>query len=451
MSLKPYSEYKDSGVEWLGEIPTAWSVSPLWYLFKRSKRLGTGYEELLSVYRDYGVIPKSSRDDNFNKASDDLSKYQIVGVGDLVINKMKAWQGSVAVSEYDGIVSPAYFVFRALITTDLRFMHYLMRSIPYFQHYASISSGVRPNQWDLDPDLHRLMPVLVPPLSEQTNIATYLDRETAEIDAFIADQEELIDLLTERRTATITRAVTKGLDPNVPMNDSEVEWFGLLPSNWEFVPIKRNISYLTSGSRDWASFYADQGVPFIRIGNLTRGHLNLDMQDTQYVSIPEKTEGQRSRLRKDDVLFSITAYLGSVAVVDDENAGSYISQHVAMVRPLPDKLNSRFLGYCVLSDWGQRQLSEQAYGGTKIQISLGDIKNFKCTIPPRREQDAIVTYLDIETAEFDAAIADAREAIALSKERRAAVISAAVTGKIDVRGLIDPGTIGVEGASVGAA
>jgi len=408
--------------------------------------------EYLSLMANKGVLPYAEKGDVGNKAPEDLTRCKLVTRGDFVINSMNYQIGSYGRSDYSGVCSSVYIVLRSLKNrVDPRFIHRVLQ-IPAFQKHAqTFGNGILEHRKSISWDSLKNHPVPVPSLEVQRSIANYLDRETAETDAFIADQEELIELLSERRTATITRAVTKGLDPNVPMNDSEVEWFGLLPSNWEFVPIKRNISYLTSGSRDWASFYTDQGVPFIRIGNLTRGHLNLDMQDTQYVSIPEKTEGQRSRLRKDDVLFSITAYLGSVAVVDDENAGSYISQHVAMVRPLPDKLNSRFLGYCVLSDWGQRQLSEQAYGGTKIQISLGDIKNFKCTIPPRREQDAIVTYLDIETAEFDAAIADAREAIALSKERRAAVISAAVTGKIDVRGLIDPGTIGVEGASVGAA
>lgn len=455
MSLKPYSEYKDSGVEWLGEIPTAWSVSPLWYLFKRSKRLGTGYEELLSVYRDYGVIPKSSRDDNFNKASDDLSKYQIVGVGDLVINKMKAWQGSVAVSEYDGIVSPAYFVFRALITTDLRFMHYLMRSIPYFQHYASISSGVRPNQWDLDPDLHRLMPVLVPPLSEQTNIATYLDRETAEIDAFIADQEELIDLLTERRTATITRAVTKGLEPNAPMKDSGVEWLGEVPTRWVVAPLKRHLLGIDQGVSPEASteLADDQSVGVLKAGCVNGG----TFQETQHKRLPEDfAYNSKILVNVGDLLVNRASgspsLVGSAAIVRTGNYKLILSDKIFRLR----------LSSTVFPNYMEKFLNSTVYRiqvlgaisgaeGLANNLPSSALRRFLVPVPPVDEQEKITAYLDRETADIDAAITDAREAIALSKERRAAVISAAVTGKIDVRGLIDPGTIGVEGASVGAA
>lgn len=128
-----------------GAAKLRWEIVPLKYLFRRQKVLGTGDEQLLSIYRDHGVIPKDSRSDNFNKASDDLSKYQVVQRGDLVINKMKAWQGSVAISDLDGIISPAYFVYRPIRDLNLRYAHYLLRSELYFQYYASISTGVRPN------------------------------------------------------------------------------------------------------------------------------------------------------------------------------------------------------------------------------------------------------------------------------------------------------------------
>lgn len=248
MSVKPYLEYKDSGVEWIGKVPKSWEVTPLWTLYRRSKRFGSGDEELLSVYRDYGVIPKSSRDDNFNKASEDLSKYQLVDAGDLVVNKMKAWQGSVAVSDLPGIVSPAYFVFRPQRVMNFRFMHYLMRTNSYFQFYASVSKGVRPNQWDLDPDQHRRLPVLLPTEPEQQAIAGYLDHETAEIDEFIADQEELIKLLNERRVASITLAVTKGLDPSVPVKESGVEWLGTAPNIWTRSKLSRIGIFQESGT-----------------------------------------------------------------------------------------------------------------------------------------------------------------------------------------------------------
>lgn len=175
-----------------------WKAIPLKYVYKRKKGLGHGTEDLLSIYRDYGVVPKNSRTDNFNKASDDLSKYQKVQPGDIVINKMKAWQGSVAVSDYAGIISPAYFIYEPQVEVCSRYIHYLLRSEIYFSYYASISSGVRPNQWDLDPSLFERINLLLPPFDEQKRIADELDRELAEIDGFIADQIKLKKLLKEQ-------------------------------------------------------------------------------------------------------------------------------------------------------------------------------------------------------------------------------------------------------------
>ena len=155
MSFPRYPKYKPSGVEWLGEVPRHWALRPLCALFRRLKRTDFPDEQLLSVYRDFGVVSKDSRDDNFNKASDDLSAYQLVEPGDLVINKMKAWQGSVAVSNLRGIVSPAYFTYFATHTECSRYLHYLMRSLPYIACYQTMSKGIRINQWDLEPVCNR--------------------------------------------------------------------------------------------------------------------------------------------------------------------------------------------------------------------------------------------------------------------------------------------------------
>ena len=226
---KPYPTYRPSDVEWLGEIPEHWRLQPLWTMFRRSKRTGHEKCELLSVYRDYGVVPKSSRDDNFNKPSEDLSTYQLVQHSDLVINKMKAWQGSIAISEHLGIVSPAYHVYVGDHCNDDRYLHHLFRSGPYVAAYQRISKGIRTNQWDLEPEEFSRIEILLPPLAEQHAIAAFLDRETAEIDSLVAKKERLIELLQEKRTALISRAVTKGLDPDVPMKDSGIEWLGEIP------------------------------------------------------------------------------------------------------------------------------------------------------------------------------------------------------------------------------
>lgn len=436
MSFPRYPDYKDSGVEWLGEVPGHWNAVPLWTLYRRTKRTGFAEEELLSVYRDYGVVPKASRDDNFNNASEDLTAYQLVEPGCLAINKMKAWQGSVGISRHRGIVSPAYFIYEPLHSFSSEYMHYLLRSSEYAAAYMMVSKGIRVNQWDLDPQYHSRLPILLPPIPEQSAIAAFLDRETAKIDALVAEQERLIALLKEKRQAVISHAVTKGLDPSVPMKDSGIEWLGKVPAHWDAFPLKRDIAFLTSGSRGWADHYSDNGALFIRIGNLTRDSANLDLSDIQRVNVPDGAEGERTKVIEGDVLFSITAYLGSVAVAPAGLETAYVSQHVALVRLHQEKFIPAWVGYVTLSNIGTAYLGTQGYGGTKVQLSLDDVANLIVTSPPLEEQSAIVAYLDAQTAKFDTLTAEAQRSIELLKEHRSALISAAVTGKIDVRGRV---------------
>ncbi|MFJ3457598.1 restriction endonuclease subunit S [Scandinavium goeteborgense] len=214
--LNPDVPMKDSGVEWLGEVPEHWDTLAISHLFTRIKRTGYNNKELLSVYRDYGVIPKSSRDDNNNKPSEDLSPYQLVKPNDLVMNKMKAWQGSIAISECEGIVSPAYFVYTPkdkLFELALpKYVHYLLRNSLYVTQYLSRSKGIRINQWDLDPDEFRCIELLLPTKEEQLRIFRFLDYTTTTIDTLIEKQLQQIELLKERRTALISAAVTGKID-----------------------------------------------------------------------------------------------------------------------------------------------------------------------------------------------------------------------------------------------
>ena len=238
-TIKPYPEYKNSELDWLGDIPSHWNEMKINHFTKVVSRKNHPKEELLSVYRDYGVILKSSRDDNNNKAGEDLSTYKLVEPGNLVLNKMKTWQGSLGISKNRGIVSPAYITCELKEELfDNRFLHYLLRSERYIYEYNRLSYGVRTDQWDMRYNDFKNTSVFVPPKPEQTAIANFLDSKTAEIQAFIALKEKTIELLKERKTAIINQAVTKGLDPNVEMKDSGIEWLGEIPKHWKVRPIK---------------------------------------------------------------------------------------------------------------------------------------------------------------------------------------------------------------------
>lgn len=196
-------EMKDSGAKWIGMIPSTWNVDTLKYHLRRNEPRNPGNMTVLSLYRELGVIPKDSRDDNHNVTSEDTSKYKYVQVGDFVINKMKAWQGSVAVSDYEGIVSPAYFVYK--FTDNVfhkRYFHYLLRSC-YKDEFMRLSGGIRVGQWDLSSESLDRVAILIPPMAEQQCISTFLDSKCSEIDALTADIQSQIDVLEQYKRSVI--------------------------------------------------------------------------------------------------------------------------------------------------------------------------------------------------------------------------------------------------------
>jgi len=435
LSFPKYPKYKDSGVEWLGEVPEGWSLKPLWTFFRRVKRTGFDEEQLLSVYRDYGVIPKASRDDNFNKPSDDLSVYQLVIPGDLVINKMKAWQGSVAISDHRGIVSPAYFVYEALHAANGRYLHYLMRSIRYITGYLSVSKGIRVNQWDLEPQLHSRMPLILPSSPEQHAIATFLDQETTKIDTLITEQKHLIDLLKEKRQAVISHAVTKGLDPNVKMKDSGVEWLGEVPEHWDVGPLKRHIASVESGTSVNSSDEPaeDEKLGVLKTSCVYRGYFEPNenktviFDDIDRVSCPLKV---------------------GTLIVSRMNAPELIgAAGLVMAAPsnlfLPDRLwqisfsevDARFVHFWTLTKIYRAQVESVCTGTSSSMKNLGQSQfgSFEIAMPPKAEQSVVASFLELETAKIDTLTTEAQRAINLLQERRTALISAAVTGQIDVR------------------
>ena len=224
--MERYELYDYSGFDWLGETPSHWNVLRMCYMFKPVSIKNTSGEINLSVYRDYGVIPTDSRDDNHNVISEDTSNYKLVEKGDFVMNKMKCWMGSLGLSDYRGIVSPSYTVMKPLQPNNHKFTHYLLRSKKYIPQYKRLSYGVREGQWDLRFEDFRELPCLIPPLFEQQQIVSFLDTKTSLIDSLIKKTQRKIELLKEKRTSLINEVVTKGLNPNVEMNDSGIEWIG---------------------------------------------------------------------------------------------------------------------------------------------------------------------------------------------------------------------------------
>ncbi|MFE5836686.1 restriction endonuclease subunit S [Arthrobacter sp. NPDC056493] len=431
---RAYPEYKATGLKWLGEVPASWGVVPLWTLYSRGKSTNFPDEELLSVYRDHGVVPKSSRGDNFNKPSEDLSSYQLVKPGDMVINKMKAWQGSVAISRHRGIVSPAYFVYAGHHGMDDRYLHYLLRSERYITGYLSLSKGIRINQWDLDPTYHSRMPVLVPSLQEQRAIVNLLDRETAQIDELIGKQERLIEMLAEKRQAVITQAVTRGLDPIAPTKPAGIPWLGQIPAHWQVSPVGSCAVLIQTGpfgSQIHAEDYVAGGTPLINPSHLVEGRIAPNLEVA--VSDDKAQELRRHALRTGDVVVARRGELGRNAVSTEQDEGFLCGTGSLLVRL---QTNAYLPEYFSLVFGGQHtrdRLSLQSIGATMDNLNAGLIARLRLVRPPITEQESILQWLSETTDVLDKTTRKAVRSIDLLRERRSALISAAVTGKIDVR------------------
>lgn len=435
MKLKPYPKYKASGVDWVGDVPEGWSLKRLAYLFERKKDVNHVDEELLSVYRDHGVVPKSSRDDNFNKPSDDLSPYQLVNRGDLVLNKMKTWQGSIAISEYRGIVSPAYFVATPKTPMHLRFIHYLLRCQLYIAEYRKLSAGIRPNQWDLDYDHFKNIPALLPSPDEQSEIASFLDRETAKIDTLIAKQEKLIELLKEKRQAVISHAVTKGLDPTASMKPSGVEWLGDVPEHWGLAPLKHLVTMSSGGtpSKDREDYWGGSH-PWASAKDLKVEVLS-DTED--HISNTAIQEGAATLVSPGAVLIVVRGMILLHTLPVTVNAVPMaINQDLKALRA-GSKLLPSYLAL-MLRGLSREILgrTDQAAHGTKA-LRMEDWTGMHVPVPPVEDQRKILQHVENQKQVIDQLIIKAQQAVSLQKEHRTALISAAVTGKIDVRSMMN--------------
>lgn len=439
--MERYAAYKDSGVEWIGKIPEGWEVKKLKYdVLVNPPKEGIDKESSdMVVFLPMEKVKEDGKIDcSIKKPISELySGFTFFRKNDVIIAKItpcfENGKGAL-LNELEtdiGFGSTEFHVLRAKQNICNRFLYYITKSEIFMKTGEAFMSGAA-GQKRVPTDFISDFPLASPSVEEQTAIANYLDRKTAEIDALIAQKQRLIELYQEEKTAIINQAVTQGITPNAKLKDSGIDWLGEIPERWEVAELRRFIRFITSGSRGWAEHYADAGKIFVRIGNLTRNSIDVDLSDIQYVDPPVGTEGERTRIFEGDVLFSITAYIGSVAVATDAIAGAYINQHIALVRPLIDKIFPRYVAYVALSDLGQSQLSGKGYGGTKIQLALDDVKSLLIPAPPLSEQTAIVHHIETETARIDAKIAKTQRIIELQKEYRSALISEAVTGKIKV-------------------
>lgn len=434
--LKPYAEYKDSGLPWLGLVPAHWQIVRSKRLFSARKDLAQPDDPQLSATQAYGVIEQAEFERRSGhrvvKISMHLDKRKHVEKNDFVIS-MRSFQGGIERAWASGAIRSSYVVLKPGPDVDASFFQYLLKSPGYIRALQATGDFIRDGQ---DLNFVNFVRVALPsvPLVEQAAIARFLDWANSRIERAIRAKRKVIALLMEQRHALIQRAVARGLDANVSLTSSGNPWLGDIPGHWRALQVRRVAAFVTSGSRGWASFYSEHGLIFLQSGNLGRS-MSLNLSRIQYVRPPTGAEGERTRVRTDDVLVCITGALtGNVAIVDRElPAAAFVNQHVALVRPAKGVIAPRFLAYVLHSNVGQSQFKTNEYGGTKQGLGLGDVKSVFVPVPPPQEQMAICAHLDAEVAKFSEATIRLEREIERLREYRNRLVADVVTGKLDVR------------------
>lgn len=412
-------EAKSSGIAWIGTIPKCWETDKLKYHLRRNEPRNPGDVVVLSLYRELGVIPKDSRDDNHNVTSEDTSKYKYVRPGDFVINKMKAWQGSVAVSEYEGIVSPAYFVYEFTDDTIFkRYFHYLLRSC-YKDEFMRLSGGIRVGQWDLPADALENTPILIPPMDEQCRIADFLDTKCAEIDALTADIQTQIDTLEQYKRSVITETVTKGLNPNAEMKDSGVFYMAPMNASWRLTKIGYICTKLSRSfvSEDTALICSNKGKVQVRADDLT--------------GIMVSDDNAMQGIRAGDIaIHGMDTWHGAIALSEFDGK---ITRVVHVCDSTEDK---RFIVYYMqhLAFQGVYKLiSNGVRGNTSDFRSWDKVRDIWIAIPKtRQEQEAICDYLDRQCNAVEEVISTKKQQLEVLATYKKSLIFEYVTGKKEV-------------------
>ncbi|MBI1296252.1 restriction endonuclease subunit S [bacterium] len=427
-----HDSYKDSGISWIDEIPSHWMVERAKWLFCKMDRPVRPEDDVVTAFRDGQVtLRKNRRTEGFTNALQEHG-YQGIRRGDLVIHAMDAFAGAIGVSDSDGKSTPVYSVCVPYgnFPVNAHYYAHLLRYMSRSGYIQSLAKGIRERSTDFRFNDFANLFLPIPSKQEQDQIVAFLDEKTAEIDDAIAKKKRLIELLQEQKAILINRAVTQGLDPNVSMRDSGVAWLGQVPAHWEVKRAKHLSSFITSGPRGWATYYADDGSYFLQSGNLNNS-VGIELEKANRVNPPNGAEGKRTKLRNNDVLICVTgANTGRVAIAKIHDNEVYINQHLCLVRSTSQIVPS-YLAYCLHSLVGQTYFLLQQYG-LKEGLGLDDVKNAPVLVPPISEQIAISSFIENTIAQIDELEISVLKQITKLNEFKATLISDAVTGKIKV-------------------
>ncbi len=422
--MERYSEYKDSGVHWLGEIPSHWTTIKSKYLWQEQFSTSeNSSEDLLSVSQYDGITPAKS-----DSRSESLKGYKKVEENDLVINIMLAWMGGLGVSAYNGIVSPAYCIYRLTDGSNPKFMHYLYKTPMYLAEFARHSTGVIPSRWRMYTDDFGQVLTVIPPREEQDAMVAYLDTAIAKIDSAIAQQQKMIDLLNERKQIIINNAVTKGLNPDVKMKDSGVDWIGEICDSWRLYRLKHLLKESLMYGANESAESEDPSYPrYIRITDIDE---NGTLKPDTFRSLPP-LKAEPYLLSKGDILFARSGATAGKTYLFDEDIKACFAGYLIKAQ-VSDMLLPRYLMYYTRSGIYDSWKNSIFIQATIQNIGADKYANLRIPLPTIEEQKDIVDFLNIETGKIDQIVEAHKTLIALLQERKQIIINDVVTGKVKV-------------------
>lgn len=437
--LRPYPEYKDSGLPWLGPVPAHWSVRTSKRMFAQSGERAWPEDQQLSATQSHGVILQEEYERRVGRKVvrilNHLDKRKHVEKDDFVIS-MRSFQGGLERAWCRGAIRSSYVVLKPVKDVHVPYFAHLFKSHPYIQALRRTSEFIRDGQ-DLTFSNFCDVPLPVVPLDEQKVIADYLDAHAAVVRRFIRNRRRLIEVLNEQKQAIINRAVTRGLDPNVRLKPSGIDWLGDVPEHWEIGQLRRWFEVVDC--KHLTVPFVEQGTPLASVREVQK--FNLDLHGCKRTTdewISHLISGGR-KPRRGDLIYCRNVSVGACAYVGTDEAFA-MGQDVCLIRS--NDQNQRFLNYLLHSPFMEQQLSMLLVGSTFNRINVSEIKSLMVILPPRAEQDVMVDHLDGSLSELDTPLAVAAREIDLVREYRTRLIADVVTGKLDVRGFVPAEEIG---------
>ena len=418
--MDKYNSYKDSGVKWLGQIPSHWEAKRLASYFSERKVKVSDKDYMPLSVTKMGILPQL---ENVAK-TDDGDNRKLVLAGDFVINSRSDRKGSSGVSDYDGSVSLINLVLQPRSGILPRFCNYYFKSYGFIEEFYRNGHGIVADLWTTRYDEMKMIKVAIPPLNEQESMVNYLDKATARIDEAISQQQMMIDLLNERKQIQINRAVTKGLIPKVKLQDCGIDYIGSIPAHWEVKKLKFIATY---NDEVLSETHKNSEIEYVEIGDVLYGRGITG--STVYLFEDAPSRARRVTRTGDIIVSTVRTYLKAVAVIKKE--GLIVSTGFVVIRP-KESVDAQFLSYAILNSSLISEIERISVGTSYPAVNAWEVMDMKVALPPKEEQENIASYLSNVEKLTEDAIEACNKTISALQERKQIIINDVITGKVKV-------------------